>query len=745
MVKYIIVLFIFYVDIAIANIRQISNAIEPVKYFVGRKGEIDDIKHNLSIHHKVSIIGMSGIGKTQLIRTYASKNKDQYDLIWFFDCNNDLNSQFVVFAKQINNEFCQKEQCNLDETFAKAKQEVIAHLGPKKRWLLVFDNLRINQNDLIADLVNWEHNGYIIFASQDAKDLSEIVTLNELNHNDSENLVTRLLDNQQDVHTHELVNLAKGYPLLLAQSSIFYKSNKHVPINEHHHFLARFNDRTKLYVINALDQLPDSAKKLAYIVAIISNRFSKKFLKDITDNSNRFEEDLYSLIRLGLVINIKVDGEDTLFEMHDVIKQQIMQALNENQKQCIMNDILHNINELIPDDIEKAYYLIKFNGILLTNLELLFDQTKLYKSDLKEIFKLRKNLLITYIYERNYNLKSQEIVQWLLDKRKDKIFNKLLSSNDKYKVIYSRCFEMITSIYGENADYITAINMAQEANNIIDSVKGYAKDKIEIKLQLAQQYLSIANIPNVKKILHFIEQNIDLNNIDDINSGFLYFIKARTLLQEANFDDSLHIINKTIELYTEMEKYFPQNIYTSLPYILKARILNYMYCYAEANKIVKKIYIQENKLGRPKNVVLIAALIELARAELGLGNINIALKHIQEAKEALLINNIIDDLTLSQNDKLAYALVVEGDCLTALDKVDQALNNYAAAEIIYYNKYRENIKYSNEVSYLYLAACRVSCHLQDKFWFKKFRKQHLNKFGLSHPRSLEIEQMQCLN
>jgi ABC-type transport system involved in cytochrome bd biosynthesis fused ATPase/permease subunit len=140
---------------------QISNLITPVNYFVNHEKQRNVFKNSLSKHRQVSIVGTSGIGKTQFARMYAYDNKADYDIIWFFDCNLDLNEEFVKLAKQLNS----IKKTSISENITLAKKEVISYFTYSTKWLLIFDNLKINENKKVQDFIDWEHNGNIIFCS----------------------------------------------------------------------------------------------------------------------------------------------------------------------------------------------------------------------------------------------------------------------------------------------------------------------------------------------------------------------------------------------------------------------------------------------------------------------------------------------------------------------------------------------------------------------------------------------------
>ena len=163
---------------------RISNLVIPVSYFVDHVKQLDDIKNNLNKYRQASIVGTSGIGKTQLARTYAYENQNQYSLIWFFDCNLDINHEFVKLAKQLN----QTVNAGLSEEPKQSQKAVLDYLTHKDKWLLIFDNLKIGDNKKVKDLVEWEHNGHVIFASQEKGIIPHVIQLKNFNKNDCCNL-----------------------------------------------------------------------------------------------------------------------------------------------------------------------------------------------------------------------------------------------------------------------------------------------------------------------------------------------------------------------------------------------------------------------------------------------------------------------------------------------------------------------------------------------------------------------------
>ena len=150
---------------AFTRAEQISNLIMPVSYFVDHVKQLNLLKENLTKYRQASVIGVSGLGKTQVTRMYVHENKDYYEIIWFIDCNLDINEELLKLAKAIN--AVAKTKLISEEDIFSVKKELLAYLSNKDHWLLVFDNLKINENQKIKEFIDWEHNGHVIFVSQD--------------------------------------------------------------------------------------------------------------------------------------------------------------------------------------------------------------------------------------------------------------------------------------------------------------------------------------------------------------------------------------------------------------------------------------------------------------------------------------------------------------------------------------------------------------------------------------------------
>ncbi|WP_425361954.1 hypothetical protein [Candidatus Tisiphia endosymbiont of Mystacides longicornis] len=93
--KYLIILILLILPHNSFAQQQISNFVAPVTYFVNHVKQLNLLKNNLIKYRQASIIGTSGMGKTQLARMYCYENQNNYKLIWFIDCNLDINQELL--------------------------------------------------------------------------------------------------------------------------------------------------------------------------------------------------------------------------------------------------------------------------------------------------------------------------------------------------------------------------------------------------------------------------------------------------------------------------------------------------------------------------------------------------------------------------------------------------------------------------------------------------------------------------
>jgi len=722
----------------------VSNLVNPAKYCLSQEEQITDLSNRLALYNVAGLVGFSGMGKTELAKKYAYNNQDKYDLIWFFNSNTDLIEQFVNLSKQINkSKLCDANKCSLSEDTQKAKQDVLNFLAPKSNWLLVFDNLHVNQNAKIADIVKWQHNGAVILCSQDAKDLPNAIHLPYLSDNDATNVINVILEDKNPEVVKELVKVAKGYPILIVQGTMYLNENKHMTVADYEKIISASNDKMRSHVEIVLKQLSNTTKDLLYKIAVINNQqFSRKLLEGIVSKDNLLK-DLDSIIRFGLVNVTYTDKDNSIFEMHDAIKEAVLKIIGQKEAKNIVTKVIDRLNELMPKGEDNKYVSLISDKTLKSSLEELLNNAEKYEVSLYKNMELRKNLIGLYIAALDY-YGCEKMTEWLTNRsdKLDSLVSKVLM-NAKEKTDYAE-FLVSIGVYKNRAqnNYMAAIYYLNKAANLVNKLKVPELSFI-IYLQLARVQGFIGDIGDAESNLQKAYDIVDKNTTVNFDVGALSFVKSKLYLANGKYDEALNAINETIKI--DNEAGVPQGIFTTPVYILKAEGK-----YKEAYEITKNLYEQEHKNIKSNHELLARILTRLSAAEAGLKMTNEALEHAEKAIKIFNDNNtLIEDniYSNSYNIDLALAYSTLGNVLSTSIANDNnkevIINSYSSASRIYYNRYRHNEFKVDDVGYFCWNAAKNLCKLakkkdeEVKVWYTTYRDKLVENWP-NHPRTKDI-------
>ncbi|WP_341751193.1 tetratricopeptide repeat protein [Candidatus Tisiphia endosymbiont of Piscicola geometra] len=739
MKKYILIIMVLIMPYTSVAQVEISNLVIPVSYFVDHVKQLTLVKNNSIKYRQTSLVGISGMGKTQLARMYAYENKNNYELIWFIDCSLDINEGFLKLAKSIN----EKAKTNLiSEDVRTAKKEVLSYLSSKNKWLLVFDNLKIKENHKVQEFVNWEHNGHVIFASQDSELLPNTVKMTAFEKNDATTLANNILEKDDPKLAEFLVQEFSGYPILIVQGTQLLNQVPGLNQEEYKKRIRDSTDKIKLNINLAIKELKPNAKRLLNKIALINTQgFSKELLKIITDDKNTIDDDIYQLSKFALISNTDPNETNPVFEMHDVIANKIMEINGNKNNRDFLEDIIQKIPKY--KDL-KTGHLWRISKTIPENLEVLLKNSEKYNINVYSILDLRAELFTIYVNTQN-GYKAQQMMDWFEQKDKRGEFKFwLMSAYQKY--CYGRYLGLI-GIYNRISlgNFEVTISYATRALEILDNLKidspikfNLDAQRLNLNAHIAGSQASLVNTKIAEEIIEKIEESFT-QEVQEVNIFIIYFLKSKLLFIQGKYTETLEQIGKL--LVTCIQNGMDSNdLLLTHAYLIKSEVLSILGKYKEAYVQAEQLYDMHKLVKKKDHEVFGQIFTEMSRAELGLGNIRKALEYAQKAKN-IFINDPTKknvNLTELQDLRLAKAFVVEGDALAALGQNEKAAESYASAEVLYYNNYRDNMKNIDEVSYLYWAAAKATCNLPNKFWYIKFSTQLIEKFGENHFRSIEL-------
>ncbi|MCC8416455.1 MAG: hypothetical protein LN575_03735 [Rickettsia endosymbiont of Gnoriste bilineata] len=219
-------------------------------------------------------------------------------------------------------------------------------------------NLKISENKKVQEFVDWEHNGRVIFCSQDSEILPNIVKMTAFEKSNAITLANNIIENNDAKLAEFLSEKFAGYPILIVQGAQLLNNVKDLDRKEYKDKIQQSTDKIQLNITLVINELKPSAKKLLNKIALINNQgFSKELLKIITDNQNTLDDDLYQLSKFALISNIDSHDTNPVFEMHDVIVQKIIEMNGVKINKPYLEDIVVKLIDATPKSGIKVVFL----------------------------------------------------------------------------------------------------------------------------------------------------------------------------------------------------------------------------------------------------------------------------------------------------------------------------------------------------------------------------------------------------
>ncbi|WP_341761983.1 tetratricopeptide repeat protein [Candidatus Tisiphia endosymbiont of Thecophora atra] len=728
--------FLLLIIVLIINTRtlakeQITNLITPVSYFVNHEQQLKILEKHLDKYRQASIVGTSGIGKTQLIRMYSYENKNNYDLIWFFDCNLDFNEQFVKLAQQLN----MVKQTNISEAVTLAKKEVMSYLTSTSKWLLVFDNLKVNENKKVQDFIDWEHNGQVVFCSQDNDKLPNIIAMTLFDKPTIVTLANTLLDNKDKNSIEFLTQSFSGYPILIVQGAQLLNKIKGLDKEEYKKKIYQSTDKIATNISMAIQQLNPNAVTLLNKIALLNNQsFSKQLLTTITDHKDTLDDDIYQLSKFMLISNTNASEDNPIFEMHDIISNKIMER-NGNSSKIYLENI---ISKLPKFKGTYSGYLWRGAKTIPENLEIILKNSEKYNVNLYAILALRVELFSLYVNLHNTS-KAQQMFDWFSQKEKE---FKLWKMSESQKFCYARYLVAIGMYLITSSNFDVMISYLTRALKILDKLDD-DEANYSLKLTLISYtswaYIFLGEIKLAEKFLKKAEKLAKQGVIQEIDISIIYFLKSTLCEARGKYQESLEWEEKVIELRIKNGVHINDPILSG-PYIFRAKILNSLGRYQEAYAQAQQLYDILKPIKHKDHEIFADIYTEMARSELGLGKIDKASEYINKAIHMLLANenNDSESANYSKNPNLADSYIAQGDILFAQDRLKQAIESYKEAFVILHYLYGDRSKNIALISYLYNHGAKAACKSKDLYNYKFFGKPQIKEFGIHYPNTVDM-------
>lgn len=734
----------------------INNSQKPSKYFEGRVLYLKQIKELLNKNKVLHISGLGGIGKTQIVRKYIQVSQNKYDIIWWFDCDNELNSQLVDLAEKINSipHFNAKINTSGNIILHEIK-DFFKSYNPKV--LLVFDNF--NKDNLYADqiytLTDFKSTS-LIFCSRYKISYNSFIDLERFTRKESIDFINKKLPNKPN--SFLLAEILGDYPLALDQAIAFLLENPSVTVNEYAKLISTASDKVfkvidsqyednlykdtfahtiSLTFSRIKSNYPNSYKMLLYCKYLDNENIANDILQNTYIDSVpgytviKYLETLKPLIGYSIIsVNDEFnDKKQKYFQMHKLVQVMLTEETIElSQDKKNIQHLLEVISNQIPEPGDASYLInyVQNNSVIIKNAEKVLEKSKAFEVITKEQFALAVKLLRVYMFNLQYE-KSAKLVKYL----EQMINNHNYQFVDNKSKMYLGTYYMLKAVLSDFAysDYKISIHDLEKSRELLlKNPEGLSIQYVTL-CQLAQTLLYSGDLSNAANYILEVEEILKKYS-PKANTGLFYFIKAKLEMEQGNFNQALNTI-KIGKSFTEQE--FPNDNFTVIPdIVLLSEILVRLDKVQEAYNNLRGLYNDSFNYVDSDHELQARILITLANIENKLGKISDADTHISRA---IKIEEHTSNADL--NDDLASAYVVYADIIYNKGDFKLSKNYYEKALKIYNKRFEDRIEWDT-LSELYTKLAMIALKLEDLYTATQYYELHNKYFGIKHPRTKEI-------
>ncbi|MDR0774558.1 MAG: hypothetical protein LBE72_04565 [Rickettsia sp.] len=301
--------------------------------------------------------------------------------------------------------------------------------------------------------------------------------------------------------------------------------------------------------------------------------------------------------------------------------------------------------------------------------------------------------------------KAKQMVDWFEQKEQGEQF-KFWQMSTYQKFCYAKylagvgLYNAVTSInYQKTISYLT------KALKVLDTLGddyNYVYAKFNYSLLKAEIYVYLGNIKTAEEIINKMEE-LFKHRIEGEDIFILYHVKAAMFFTQGQYNDALEYINKCIEAWKMSDT---NDLSYTDDYLLKVTILNSMGEYQEAYDKAQQLY-NMHKSGNYQEIFA-PIYTQMAKSELGLNKIDIALDHINKAITIFLADERRNPKNVDhlEDPDLAAGYVVQGDILLAQGNIKESIESYKKAYAIYHYFYGDKSKNVVQVSELYSPSAK---------------------------------------
>lgn len=725
--------------------------------FVGRQEHLTKLREKLKTQKTLGIIcvvGMAGMGKTQLAKQYAHTYTNDYDVVWWMDANQDLLPQIRELGHGLAS-FNGYPMPNINEKrqekWLEAVKDCCDQYGFKV--LLIIDDVK--DKATIKEITRILQNFHIVLTSRNQSIGDHRMLLNCFTREESVGYLGNCLPGTASPSLNTLADTLSDYPLALAQAvtyinlfpsisiadyislyrdkrkslwkeeeSVLNKNTEANPLREYQRTVAA---TFTLLLEQVKEASPHAFALLQFTSFLGSQDIPQTLLKDWLINHRKvsdfdFHHGLSTLIKLS-IFEKKENGE-SLFNIHELLQEFIRESLTKEEKEQYLEEVAHLISSYLPAGSYQMWKVLFKDSNLEYHLESLLKFAELSCLQSNKLLELKiKYLNFLYFFKADYQTPAKKI----------EALEKEVKENRQISPLEKARFLMLSgNVATISSSYDDAIAISEEAEKILAPIQTpEARD--ERFFLLVNNLMDFYNVKGMLKKAAEAGQEAELllphiNNVTFLS--LYYFMRSFQLFTIGEYEAALKHVNISVEKYASTD--FPEHFHL-FNKIFKAEIL------ARSGELTKGLELIEANRVNFQKFYPNESNFKILRMDAVRAFIYLKQGKLKESMD--LITSTIDGFNSlfkknNENAIQGFSLIVLGELYENQNDFLYALEAYKKAEKIYNHIFSE--RDAADVSYLYKNMAILGEKLKDDFITQTYFQLLLKHFGRKHIRTQEV-------
>jgi tetratricopeptide (TPR) repeat protein len=707
------------------------------------------IKSRLKAEKTAKISGYGGIGKTQVVRKYidvVQKSNQKYDVVWWIDCENNIDIQVNDLLEDMCDEFTDKV-CKIKSNVRSVFRNIRGIMHEKElKVLLILDNIgSLKEIKELNNEVKRENDMDVIYISRVSMDVNSDINISTLNAKESRQYIVNTIGKSATPNEiSDLGSIYGGYPILMEQglSDILY--NRDMSIKEHleyqkKHFKEVVADRKVNYDfpiqkdysynfqevlksnIENLESYNINAAKLLELLIYVAHKFDDNVIRVITEDNIVDQKYDVGDIKKELIkrffIKMQKRTLDNEYEIHPLLQEVAYKEIkSEVVHKKNIEILLKSFRKLFPKAIIEMPFFVSDKKIFIMNVEKVLEHADRLGVKNTDIFIIKTSLAQGYAETYFYKEAQRKIKE--IEKDYIDIPNGYDSEEQrKYKGLFYLVNGKIQQcLYWDRMKAIKSFKRSVELSEHVDDVqlRHFSLAK------LSQAYIYAGDIKNSKKYFTQLKQEQE-EFLEEFNEKYTYhLVNGRHFLEEGDYSQAIKEFAKVEEIETRIYGEGSSRLMPVL--LLKADLLILMNQYDKAHEVVKLLFkICKENLG---NYNIFMFRIPRINADL-----NLAIGNIAKAEEE--INRAIGFKGDGKNNYLADIYVTMGDIFVAKQDYEGALKKYEEANEIYMEEYNQKVE-TSQFSRLYEKIAKAALEENSLALANYYYIMHKKHFGIDN-------------